>query len=51
VCSLGTGKPGRQIVRYFDPPDRKNKKPVKEPDELLKTSHLKSDKTPIPMSI
>jgi hypothetical protein len=30
---------------------RKNENPVIEPDELLKTSHLKSDKTPILMSL
>jgi hypothetical protein len=41
----------RQFVRNFVPPTLKNKKYVEEPDELLKTNHLKMDKTPIPMSL
>jgi hypothetical protein len=51
--------PGSRTAEFGWPPiclpriasPRKNENPVIEPDELLKTSHLKSDKTPILMSL
>jgi hypothetical protein len=51
VRSPDAGTASRKNVRPSDPPSSKNEKCVEEPDELLKTSHLKSDKTPILMSL
>jgi hypothetical protein len=46
--SLEPGETSRQIVWDSAPLSPKNKNPVKEPDELMKTSHLKSDTMPDP---
>jgi hypothetical protein len=49
--SRTAGSASRQYVHPSRPSSLKNKNCVEEPDELMKTSHLKSDKTPILMSL
>ena len=46
--SRTAGLASRQSVHPSGPPSPKNEKCVKEPDELLKTSHLKNDRMPDP---